>query len=776
MHMILFLLATVCLAPLSCAQQAQPDPGVLAPAVARADRTFRTATNEPISPGMGVRELFTAALVYCEANVNLDRLPKLLEMAARMQDRDPQSRSYGNFRWYWRDPAVGDLNAADFCMQSGVLIWLRSRDKLAPQVQAQLRELLELGAEGCRRHNVGPDYTNISLMNAADLILLGEALGKPEYAEEGYTRLEGCVEYTYRNGVHEFDSPTYTEVDITDMELLEAYCARESGRKQARAMLDLLYSDLACNWFPASSRLAGAHSRTYDYVRGQGGVEAKIIRAGWTEPPPNYSVGIYDYLARYTPAPALKTLNHTRFPRLVQQSWGPSRDQFRVHYLLPDITLSTIGATYGGWMDMPLTVDLAAGRNDPRCYFIADGRDDPYGKAVIATGIHSKAFHLRPYWAGNQRTVDAVGMAVYTQNSLLPQATCIVSNFVMPLGGVSFLVGDQKVVFENNPPASYPVPEGTPIFLRKGPTALGIRVLWSRDVTGAPAKMELVNDGNPYGCARLAITHFRGDKLPQDIGTPAVALWVRIGNGLTDDAAFEAWKQAFVGADAQVSADAQSASFRVQGVDGPVAVAAAAPWTRATQLEPAPVRAVLSLDGEDIGRKILEPVKPAGVDLSTLPLLNVDAEKGLEWEAESGALEPLMRVGQDPEASGGKFVWMPGEPGGRGGGARGSVTWRLGLPRAGVYYLWGRALTPTPEDDSFFVRAFRGEEEIVAQSYWPVGTHTSWEWVPVTFEGERAPAKLQLPAGEVFLQAIVREDGAKLDRLFITIDANGRPQ
>jgi hypothetical protein len=769
-------LAIAAFLPLCHAQQAPQDPTALARAVAGADRTYKTATTEPINPGMGVRELFTAALIYCEANVNLDRLPKLFEMAARMQDRDPESRSYGNFRWYWRDETVGDFNAADFTMQTGVLIWLRHRDKLTPAVEAQFRELLEYGSEGCQRHSVGPDYTNISLMNAADLILLGEALGKPDVAKQGYERLDWCVEYTYRYGVHEFDSPTYTEVDISDMELLEAFCTQDRARTQARAMLDLLYTDLACNWFPAASKLGGAQSRTYDYVRGLGGTEAKAIRAGWTAPPANYGIGIYDYLARYTPDPALKTLNQTRFPRLVQQSWGTTRDQFKIHYLLPDITLSTIGASYGGWMDMPLTVDLAAGRNDPRCYFIADGRDDPYGKAVVGAGIHKKAFHLKPFWAGNQRTVDAVGMAVYTQAALLPEATCIVSDFVMPAVGVSFSIGDQKVQFENNPPASYPVPEGTPVFLRKGTTALGIRVLWSRDVAGAPAKMELVNDGNTYGCARLAITHFHGDKMPADIGTPAVALWVRIGNGLTDDAAFEAWKKAFTTAQAQVTADAQSASFRVEGVDGPVAVSAAAPWTKATSYDPAPVRSVLSLDGKEIGRPILEPVKPAGLDLTQLPLLNVDAVKGLQWESESGALEPLMRVGEDPAASGGKFIWVPGEPGGRGPGWRGNATWRLNIPVAGTYYLWGRALTPTPDDDSFFIRAFKGEDDIVPQNYWPVGTHTAWEWVPVMFEGEKTLSKLQLPQGEVYLQVMAREDGAKLDRLFITSDANAKPK
>jgi len=46
--------------------------------------------------------------------------------AEEMQDRAPKSRTYGNFKWYWKQEAPHDLNAAEFCMLTG-LLWMLSK-------------------------------------------------------------------------------------------------------------------------------------------------------------------------------------------------------------------------------------------------------------------------------------------------------------------------------------------------------------------------------------------------------------------------------------------------------------------------------------------------------------------------------------------------------------------------------------------------------------------------------------------------------------------------
>ena len=87
---------------------------VLAQEVRRADRTWGEA--RALSPGLASRALFSAALAYCEAEEHLDRLPRLLAIAARMEDRGPECQTYATFRWMAQDGAVQDRNAVEFSM------------------------------------------------------------------------------------------------------------------------------------------------------------------------------------------------------------------------------------------------------------------------------------------------------------------------------------------------------------------------------------------------------------------------------------------------------------------------------------------------------------------------------------------------------------------------------------------------------------------------------------------------------------------------------------
>ena len=233
-------------------------------------------------PGsLASRELFTYALALCEAKLHPERLQRLFELGAQMQDRDPDSRGYGNFRWSWSDGAVEDFNAVEFCMQSGALLWLRHRETMPEGARGTLREVLEHAVEGCLRHRVPASYTNIALMNAENLILLGEALAKPEVSEEGRQRLDTVCLYTWQWGTHEYCSPTYYGTDLDCLVLTEAFCHSERARAQVRALLELMWTDIACNWFPGSQKLGGARSRDYDYLRGLGYLDAQMWANGW---------------------------------------------------------------------------------------------------------------------------------------------------------------------------------------------------------------------------------------------------------------------------------------------------------------------------------------------------------------------------------------------------------------------------------------------------------------------------------------------------------------
>ena len=189
------------------------------------------------------------------------------------------------------------------------------------------------------------------------------------------------------------------------------------------------------------------------------------------------------------------------------------------------------------------------------------------------------------------------------------------------------------------------------------------------------------------------------------------------------------------------------------------------------QLSPPASYHVLAVNGKEIGRKILETVEPlkSATNGGNVPVLKIPVDGNVYFEAESAQVMPAFEIGEDTAASGGKFVWMAGETGARGGSSLGSMTWNLQNETASAYYLWGRVMAATPDDDSFSVRITNSSTDILPATTWSIGTREKWEWV-------RFPEKIILPQGETKLQLRVREDGAKIDRLFLTRDANEAPK
>jgi hypothetical protein len=568
------------------------------------EKFWRSCAHPP--EDLNSRTLFAYALALCEAKQHPERLDRLFELAAEMQDRDPKSHGYGNFRWYRRDSAVLDYNAVDFCMRGGSLLWLKHREFFPEKARARLREILDLATIGCLKHKVAESYSNIAIMNAGDLILLGEALDNAEAVSEGYARLDRVFKYAQAAGIHEFDSPTYTGVDLDGLGMIEALCRQEAGRTQARALLELLWTDIAANWFAPAQRLAGAQSRTYDFLHGLGYLDVELTLHGWLGGPcPHEIDAIYGAQSQWQPPEKLQLITQ-KFPRLVRQTWGREPLQFRTHYLLPDITLSCSASSYGGRMDMPLTVNLPGDRQSVRCYFIADGRDDPYGQNKISAGPHQKAFHLNPFWVAAQRESDALGLAIYRGKDIPTNTVVLESSFVLPMNADAFRIGDRLIHFVTNSPAREVVKPGDVVSLRKGAAALALRVPWSHGLHGSPANAALIYDGNRFGAVRLTVEH--GKPGPADTsGKPSAgaAFWIRVGTGLSDDARFKLWLEKFTNSRAEVEGQLDHLKIQVEGDAGPVGLNMLLAGETSVNLTPAPARVVLEVNGVDLGSQIL---------------------------------------------------------------------------------------------------------------------------------------------------------------------------
>lgn len=734
------------------------------------------ADREP--PGnVGVRSLFRYAFELAEYDCHMERIDRLFELAETMQDCDDASDNptYGNFRWYWRTTEVTDRNAVEFICLHALPIWIKHRDRLSPDARDRLERMLHRAIEGCLRHRVRPSYTNIALSNAANLIVLGETFARPDVVAVGKQRLNDVLVCTWRNGVVEYVSPTYYGVDLDELKFLDAYARDPQVRKQTKVLLDLFWADLAANWYPAAERLAGSQSRTYNYLTGvTETLDRHLRRVGWLSPREDATLDAsqLDALSgRYNPSATWWDRCRTDYPRLVRQRFGAGPTRWRTLAVWEDIALSCSGAYYGP-TDVPLAVDLPGPRELPRCYFIGDGREDPYGRKRFSTGSagHQKALHLKYDWFGVQRGEDALALVRYPAHVLDdPLVINLQSHFVFRTPEAILIDGH---VFEipNQSVWRRTLPAGTTLALKYRSAAIGIRVPWSRDQQGQPADLTLACDGDRWGAMRLTVEHRRGDtllKADEAAAESAALLWVRVAHGLKSDEAFVHWEEVFRGAQAEVDMADDSAEFAVPGSAGPLSLHITQPSTPSSYAEttPAPPEGILEVDGIELGRPLLETLEPlraiAEIQANYQPE-QIPESGEHRWEAEDAILVPTC-LREDPEASGGRYVTI-----------NDAVTWRLRIPVTGTYYVWARIQADDPQHDSCYVQWMPGAAGRVRHD-WHVIRGTEWHWDRVTLARSREPAQFEWSEGVTELTFTIREPDLRIDQLFITRDSEATP-
>jgi hypothetical protein len=573
----------------------------------RDEYDWEALAEEPVQQQYVSRDLFRYALILCEADHHLDRLPRLLTLARRLQQRDPEREGFGNFYWYSHRQEVKDKNAVEFCMEPATIIWLRHRDKLTASSRRHLRALMRYSIKACLRREVRPEYTNIALKNAGNLIRLGESLDRPEVAAEGYRRLRQFSTYTFKYGIAEYVTPTYYVVDMSTLQLIRRYSERQSAQKQATGLLKLLWADAALNWYEPARRLAGATSRTYDYLHHQGALNEYVKHHGWG------TLHLQDaefedlttLIGGWQP-PAMILAWHRRYPRYVRQRWGAMERDARTHQMHHDITVSTASAHYWA-MDVPMTVDLPDA-NRVRGYFIPDGRNDPYGHNPFDIGSgHHKARHLRPVWTAAQQGGHAIGLCIYDLRRYnRDELETLKSHFVLPRDVDEIWLGQQRMDQAKGSQSQWTrqtVKINQPLVLRAGSAAIGLRVVVARTENGGAAPLALVDEKQSDGAMRLTAAHAAEQRTEPGV----FAIQARIGSGLADTSQFNAWRRRFKQQPPVVALSRQALTVKVPAAANPISLRVKRPWEqkRTIELRPKPTRAILELDGKPVGRTLL---------------------------------------------------------------------------------------------------------------------------------------------------------------------------
>ncbi len=566
---------------------------------------WRSVSNP--APRFGTRDFYAFALEAVAAGAPVEWTERALELGASKQDRHRESRTYGNFAWYWEDPAPVDRNCVQFSMQRASLIWMHFRDRLTPRAVEILRATLDHAVEGVRRHAVAPSYSNIYLKKAWNCLALGERLGRADLAAEGTEMLGRWLRHTWSNGVSEYLSPTYYAVDFENLGLIARHSTSEVARARARAGMEFLWLESAAHWVAAAGRLGGPHSRDYDYLRGLGGLNRWAGRAGWPsfEDPRPSRTPWFDEACWVPPSAAASALVY-RVPRMVRGRWSAHPGHTIAQWIGRRIAIGTAGAAYPDSMDKVFVVQFP-GFDRVTASFLMDARGDPYGvRREPAPGGHSKAFHVYPFVASVQRGPAALLLASAQAGTRAfrlsgTNLTSWFSHWVLPADLPLYLGADggPAVVKE-----SLRLPEPTTaVFLRDGDVAAGFRFIWGTAAADG-GEVEIVEDGRRYGARRFTWVHSRSPP----VGRHSVAVFAHVADGLDDDS-FARFRRQFSSRPVKAETTGDMVLVQVGSGNDVLRIRADLSKEERRELvgaEPWAASALLAIDGVELGAPVLE--------------------------------------------------------------------------------------------------------------------------------------------------------------------------
>jgi hypothetical protein len=431
------------------------------------------------------------------------------------QDMDPHARTFGQLRWVVSDAQVTDMNAIEFgSLPMGPLL-LKYRDQLSPDFLQWLEPHLEASLAALKQHHVKTAYTNIWIMNAVNLILLGQAADDAAAVAEGEHRIDEWIAFTQKNGIAEFDSPTYYGTDLNSLCIGHHYVASESAKQKLTTILNYFWTDIAANYFAPAQRLAGPYSRDYDFLLGTGDLERWLASVGlapgslFKDPNPD-CIYLLDNLTHdsYTPPASAMALANGG-PRMVQSSWNPSPMGNRWVWMGNGVTLGCTSGSYGE-QDKLFAATFAGPRDLPQVTLDVDAHDSPYGlyRRPDRTN-HMKPVHLQP----NFGNVQSAGIALLTLDldpaKLPDDANGMTTNFVF--SSQADIAVDGKA-FDSSTENRQSVDPKSVVTVSHNGATVAIRLLKADGIQTSPDALALMADseGLPHHAMRLRLTNLEG--------------------------------------------------------------------------------------------------------------------------------------------------------------------------------------------------------------------------------------------------------------------------
>ena len=544
----------LCCTPCFAADEAQPHLGTqIGSAMTAGERSRRDAVIETIldkeigrlakqistNSDISTRDLTNGALYHLERGGAPADAEALLRRLFALQNMDASSKDYGYIPWKSQDPTVHDANSIEFDMQAMGAIFMGFGDKLSDGFKRDARPHLLAALTALASHQIPVSYTNIYLMNTVNTLTLGQYLNDASALTRGRQQWATWREYTAHNGIHEFDSPTYYAVDVADLTLGFRYIKDPAIHTQIVAVLNYFFTDIANNFSLSAERLAGPHSRDYNFLNGWGGLNFVMLAEGVVDDPKTLmdvflekvAVIDNDRAGGYHPSPEI--LRQMEAPvRTLQQRWDENTALYRYAYFTPQFAMGSTDGAYSP-QDKLFAADYA-GRPAITTSVVIDSFDQPYGlyKQVDRSG-HSKSFHLPANLSSVQEKNTA--LLVYDLNPAHDSISdAIATNLLLPATADEVLLNGTAVTVSSK--LDLPVEVGAVVAVRHQNSCLAAS-MWHVDaLQQLPVSLHLKADaiGLSHGAFRLVAYHGQANAGKGPADHLHVAILVRM-DACTDD-------------------------------------------------------------------------------------------------------------------------------------------------------------------------------------------------------------------------------------------------
>ena len=471
-----------------------------------------TVTN----PQPSIRQLSSCALGWFELDIELHRPEALMRYVFDLQNMNRWSAGYGTVPWQQGHPEIKDPNAIEFTMQPVAVIFLRHENKLSESFKNEARPHLRAAISAIRRHPVPVKYSNIYLMKLVNLLLLGQAMGDSEAVAEGRAKFDAWLAFTRKNGVVEYDSPTYSPIQADCLALAHNLTNDLELKKKLKGALDFYWTDFAANYFEGRKTMSGPSSRNYNngFLFSDSNIDYLYYLAGLSSISPadtflsdKVRTWTVARMGGYEPPAAILALA-TLPERVIKSKFGEKPGQDRYEFITPDFSIGSASAYYGP-QDRPICVEFSTDKKLPLIGFVADALDNPFG--IVRSkdrGGHSKPHNLPHRITTVQEKGFLLGLTDVSLALRYGNATNLASNIILPVQVDQLWLDGNLLVVTNK--FQYVATSKSVVALREGKGSVAIRLFAADGCSGQTPTWKLEFDGNEQGAGRFAVHHYRG--------------------------------------------------------------------------------------------------------------------------------------------------------------------------------------------------------------------------------------------------------------------------